>query len=385
MTMAAPDVTNAFAPVRRLFAEYLDAEPAYSAQLAVFHHGEAVVELAGGPALDTESLTGVYSVSKGAAALVIASLLDRGALDLDRRVATYWPEFAARGKDDVTVGDLLSHRAGLAALSPGTFAFEEFLERSELGAARLAAQAPLWVPGSAFGYHALTIGILMEELVRRTTGRTLQEEYEETIRGPRDADFYLGMPEDLDGRYVPLAPPVLTAEQEREVAGRPPQDALAETVFSNVDARDDLTDHGISSNNPRVRRAGPAAIGGVGSARGLARLYADALPGAARPIASPEVFRAMAIQRSWGHDRVLDVTNSFGAVFLLPQPRMPYASLGAFGHDGAAGALAFADPATGISFGYIPWPRQHPGGADHRSVALARLARTCAIEAERAA
>ncbi|WP_435749182.1 serine hydrolase domain-containing protein [Microbacterium sp. PMB16] len=261
------------------------------------------------------------------------------------------------------------------------FAFDEFLEHSDRGAARLAAQPPLWVPGSAFGYHALTIGILIEELVRRVTGRTLQAVYEAEIRGPRDADFYLGLPEVLDGRYVPLAPPALTERQQREVAERPPVDALAETVFSNVDAPDDLSDRGISTNNPRVRRAGPAAIGGVGSARGLARLYADALPSAERPIASAGVFRAMAVQRSWGHDRVLDVINSFGAVFLLPQPRMPYAGLGAFGHDGAAGALAFADPTTGLSFGYIPWPRQHPGGADHRSVALARLARTCAIEA----
>lgn len=385
MTTAAHDPADPFAPVRRLFADYLATEPGFSAQLAVTHRGEMVVDLVGGPALADDSLTGVYSVSKGAAALVIASLLDRGVLDLDRRVAAYWPEFAAQGKEEVTVGDLLSHRAGLAALTTGTFALEEFLEHTELGAARLAAQPPLWVPGSAFGYHALTIGILMEELVRRTTGRTLQEEYEQHIRAPRDADFYLGLPAGLDERYVPVGPPALTAAQQDEVAARPPADALAETVFSNVDAADDLSETGVSANNPRVRRAGPAAIGGVGSARGLARLFADALPGAAQPIASPEVFRAMAIQRSWGHDRVLDVTNSFGTVFLLPQPRMPYAGLGAFGHDGAGGALAFADPTTGLSFGYIPWPRQHPGGADHRSVALARLARTCSIDAARTA
>lgn len=385
MTDITTDIADAFAPVRRLFLDYVEAEPEYSAQLAVFRHGEAVIDVAGGPALAVESLTGVYSVSKGVSALVIAHLIESGLLDLDRRVAEYWPEFGAAGKDDVTVGDLLSHRAGLAALAPGTFAFEEFLESSELGAARLAAQAPLWAPGSAFGYHALTIGILMEELVRRVTGRTLQEVYEAQIRGPRHADFYLGLPDDLGHRYVALAPPILTGRQQSEAAERPPMDALAETVFSNVDAPDDLSDRGISTNNPRVRRAGPAAIGGVGSARGLARLYADALPTADRPIASADVFRSMATQRSWGHDRVLDVTNSFGTVFLLPQPRMPYAGLGAFGHDGAAGALAFADPTTGISFGYIPWPRQHPGGADHRSVALARLVRDCAIAAGRAA
>ncbi len=385
MTMSIPEghADDLFRPVAELFRRYLDAEPAYSAQLAIRHRGRLVVDLAGGPALTRDSVTGVYSVSKGAAALVIAALVDRGLLDLDGRVAEYWPEFGAFGKGDITVGDLLAHRAGLAAVTGGDFALDELLEHSDRGAARLAAQRPLWTPGSAFGYHALTIGLLMEELVRRVTGSTLQEEFERRIRGPRDAQFHLGLPASLDHLYVPLAPPVLSAEQEREVAARPPADALAETVFSNVDAPDDYSDVGMSPNNPRVRRAGPSAIGGVGSARGLARLYADAVPDAESPIASAEVFEAMATQRSWGHDRVLDVTNCFGAVFLLPQPRMPFGGLGAFGHDGAAGALAFADPSTGIAFGYIPWPRQHPGGADHRSIALARAARACVALSDR--
>lgn len=378
MNIRASVIDPHFAPVADLFAEYIDREPAYSAQLAVRVDGETVLDLSGGPALREDSLTGVYSVTKGMAALVIASLIGRGLLDLDRPVVDVWPEFGVHGKDAVTVGDLLSHRAGLAAATGRPFTAAEFLEQSELGAARLAAQRPLWVPGAAFGYHALTIGVLMEELVRRVTGRSLQAEFEERIRAPRDADFYLGLPAEEDHRYEPLAPPVLTPEQEAEVASRPPADALNETVFANVDLVDDLSEAGISPNNPRVRRAAPAAIGGVGSARGLARLYAAALPGSVDPIAPPEVFEAMAVQRSWGHDRVLDVPNSFGAVFLLPQPRMPYGGLGAFGHDGAAGALGFADPTTGVSFGYIPWPRQHPGGADHRSIALARAVRSAA-------
>ncbi|WP_435749181.1 serine hydrolase domain-containing protein [Microbacterium sp. PMB16] len=110
MTITTDNVEDAYAPVRTLFADYLAAEPAYSAQLVVFRHGEPVVDLAGGAALTGDSLTGVYSVSKGVAALVIAMLIEDGALALDRRVADYWPEFAAAGKGDVTVGDLLSHR-----------------------------------------------------------------------------------------------------------------------------------------------------------------------------------------------------------------------------------------------------------------------------------
>jgi CubicO group peptidase (beta-lactamase class C family) len=360
-----------FRVVAQLFERYLE-DDGFAAQLSIRWHGDLVVDLAGGDGVTAESLTGVYSVSKGVAALVIARLIDAGRLDTDARVAQYWPEFGAQGKDAVTVRQVLSHQAGLPAVL-GRHPLPELLE-SSLTAARLAEQAPLWRPGSAFGYHAATIGVLMEELVRRVTGETLQSFYEREVRAPRDADFHLGLPAELDHRYVEVRDVVPTAVQAAEIAARPPSDALAESVFDNFDvAPPGLI--GMSTNNELVRRAGPAAIGGVGAARGIARLYADALPDATDPIASPETFRMMAQQHSWGQDRVLDAPNSFGLVFMLPQPRLPFAGLGAFGHDGAGGALGFADPTTGLAFGYIPMPMQYPGGADHRAVALARLAR----------
>lgn len=368
-------VDDRFRPVADLFDEYLD-ETGFSAQLAVRWNGETVIDIAGGDAVTADGLTGVYSVSKGVAALVMATLIDDGRLDLDETVAAYWPEFAASGKRDVTVRQLLSHRAGLPVIE-GEDALRTLLD-SEEGAARLASQRPLWHPGSAFGYHAATIGVLMEELVRRVTGESLQTVYETAVRAPRDADFYLGLPESLDHRYVPVEDARPTRAQLVELSARPPRDALAERVFDNFAVTDDRSPGGFSTNNVDLRRAGPAAVGGVGSARGLARLYADALPGSAHPIARPETFQAMAQQQSWGHDRTLDVTNAFGVVFMIPQPRMPFAGLGAFGHDGAGGALAFADPTTGISFGYIPVPMQFPGGADFRSVALARAVRDVA-------
>jgi CubicO group peptidase (beta-lactamase class C family) len=335
-----------------------------------------VVDIAGGPAVTPDSLTGVYSVSKGVAALTLATLVDDGRLVLDERVATYWPEFAASGKSHITVRQLLSHQAGLPVVE-GDDELRNLFE-SQRAAARLAGQRPLWQPGTAFGYHAATIGILMEELVRRITGETLQSLYESVIRAPRDADFYLGLPASEDSRYVAVDDVRPTAAQAEELAGRPPLDALAERVFDNFGVPDDRTPGGFSTNNVDFRRAGPAAVGGVGSARGLARLYADALPNAATPIARPETFRAMAQQQVWGSDRTLNVPNAFGVVFMIPQPRMPFAGLGAFGHDGAGGALAFADPSTDISFGYIPVPMQYPGGADFRSIALARLVREIA-------
>jgi CubicO group peptidase (beta-lactamase class C family) len=363
--------------VRTLFESYLAEDPSFSAQLCVYRGGDPVVDLAGGPQLDRDSVTGVFSVSKGVAALAIATLVDDGRLGLDAPVADSWPEFAAAGKDSVTVRQLLSHQAGLAAVE-GRFTLAEVVE-SAAGAQRLARQRPHWRPGTAFGYHALTIGILMEELVRRVAGRSLQALYEDVIRAPRDIDFYLGLPESQDARYVPIQDATPTAERRAEIAARPPVDALAELVFDNVAAAAGNSTGGVTTNNPLVRRAGPAAIGGVGSARGLARLYAAALGHVGPPIAGRCTLEAMSQQQSWGIDRTLNVTNCFGIVFMTPQPRMPFGGVGAFGHDGAGGALAFADPETGLAFGYVPVPMQYPGGADHRSVALARLARECAL------
>ncbi|MCX7522855.1 serine hydrolase [Microbacterium sp. STN6] len=361
-----------FAPVADRFAEMLTHDDGYSAQLSIRLHGEPVVDLAGGTYLAARSLTGVYSVSKGVSALVIAHLIDQTAIEPDRVVSHYWPEFGAAGKANVTVRQLLGHQAGLP-VAARRLSLDEVLD-SRAAADVLAAQRPVWRPGTAFGYHALTIGVLMEELVRRVTGTTLQTVYEAAIRGPIGADFFLGLPEIEDSRYVPVDDPKPTAAEVAELAARPPVDALQEAVFSNVDAPEDRSDRGMSTNNPLVRRAGAAAIGGVGSASGLSQLYAAALGTGRVRIAAPEVFADMAQQQSWGTDRVLGVPNCFGMVFMLPQPRMPYGGLGSFGHDGAGGALAFADPTSGLSFGYIPAPMQYPGGADGRSIELARLA-----------
>ena len=362
-----------FAAVRDALADHAAQDPELSAQLCVRVDGETVVDLVVGDALDHDSVTGVYSATKGIAALTIARLLESGALALDMRVTDVWPEFAQAGKGGVTVGDLLSHRAGLPILDDVVPLSE--LVSSAPAAARLAAQRPLWVPGTAFGYHGITIGILIEELVRRVEGRELREAHEHEIRAPRAADFYIGLPASEEHRYVAVQPMRPTPEQAAELASRPQGDPVLARMFANFDAGDEWSESGVSTNNPDVRRAGPAGIGGVGSARGLSRLYADALPGADRPIASQETFATMRQMRSWGLDRTLGVPNAFGTVFMVPQPRQAFGSHRAFGHDGGGGALAFADPETRVAFGYIPVPMQYPGGADPRAVVVARMVR----------
>ena len=172
----------------------LAADPDLSFQVAAFHEGRPVLDAWGGPHLARDSVIVPYSVTKNTIGLSVGLLVERGALDLDERVAAYWPEFAAKGKQNVTVRQLLSHQAGLPQAEPA-LTWDELLDH-HAAAERLAATRPYWHPGSAFGYHAITIGNLADELVFRVTGRTLHDFYEQEIRTPHGVDFFLGLPAD---------------------------------------------------------------------------------------------------------------------------------------------------------------------------------------------
>lgn len=370
-------VESGFEEVKVAFDAMLLADAQFSGQVAAVWRGRLVVDLAGGPDLAPDSVTGVFSVSKGVAATVIGILLDRGEIDLDARVADYWPEFAAAGKHAVTVRTLLSHRAGVFG-TPDGFSPEELAD-SRLAAATLAASPPLWHPGSAHGYHALSIGVVMEELVRRVTGRSLQQIYETEVRAPRDIDFYLGLPVEQEARF-------------REVLAVPPTPAQLAELLANANAPDNLQSLAFNAflttfppaagamgpNNRMMREAGFAAIDGIGSARGLAEVYAAVLGNDEHPpLISPTTLAEMSQEHSFGLDRVLGMPTCFGIVFMKPIPRMEFGSFAAFGHDGAGGALAFADPTYELGFGYIPMPMQFPGGADVKGVRLSQLVREC--------
>lgn len=356
-------VAPGYEPVRRALDVFLEEDPAFSAQLCVYVRGECVIDLAGGPHLDHTAITGVFSSTKGAAALTLAMLLESGDLALDEVVSTYWPEFAAGGKVGVTVRQLLSHQAGLPGLEAGTT--PRLVVDQKTGARLLAAQEPQWHPGSMFGYHALTVGIVMEELVRRITGSTLQALYESRIRSPRSIDFYLGLPDTQDVRYRDVLP------AEGGPVEQAPRDSLRDLAFGHEDLC------AFSTNNVGIRRSGPAAVGGTGSARGLAELYAAALGYLGCEFVGRDTLAEMSRLQSAGHDVVLDQEMAFGIVFMKPQPRVPFGSYRAFGHDGAGGALAFADPLHDLAFGYIPAPMTLPGGADARAVKLSQIARSC--------
>lgn len=370
-------VSPGFEAVRNQLDAYLLADPAYSAQLSVYWNGNLVVDLAGGPDLDGESVTGVFSVSKGLSMLALATLIRDGQLDLDERVVRYWPEFGAAGKAAVTVRQLLSHQAGLVGL-PSGMTFEE-LRDSSLAAAQLAEAAPVWYPGSDFGYHGLTIGVFMEELARRIAGRRLQEIYESELRAPHDVDFYLGFPAGLEHRFREILPMMPTSEQQAEIDRRASApDNLTALAFNSPVRGPSVVTSPTSPNVREVRAAGLAAVGGIGSARGLAKAYATAIGASGAPaLLDPDTVTQVSQQQVRGVDRVLNKTMCFGIVFMKPHQDVEFGSYRAFGHDGAGGGLAFADPAYGMGFGYIPNPIQYPGAADPKGVQLSTLVRSC--------
>jgi CubicO group peptidase (beta-lactamase class C family) len=371
-------VEPGFEEVRNSFDAMLLADPQFSAQLAIAWQGRTVVDLAGGSGLRADDLTGVFSASKGVAATVVALLLERGLFDLDEPMATYWPEFAAAGKGAITVRQALSHRAGLVGVEGG-FTLDDF-QNPEAAAAKVAESAPLWEPGTAHGYHALTIGVLMEALVSRVAGRSLQAVYEDEVRAPRDLDFFLGLPESEEPRYRAVVPAVPTPEQLIELAGSAwGPESLTALAFNAVNREFALAEDRTGPNNRDMRARGFCSINGVGSARGLAGVYAAILGGPdTAPLLSPQTVAAVSRQQSYGIDRVLmGMTTAFGVGYMTPHPRMEFGSYRAFGHDGAGGALAFADPFTGMAFGYVPMPMQLPGGADVKALQLSEVARGC--------
>jgi CubicO group peptidase (beta-lactamase class C family) len=370
---AVGSVATKFEPVRMRLDSFLLADPEYSAQLCVFWRGEMVVNLSGGPLATEDAITGVFSVTKGVAALCLALLVQRNVLDLDAYVVEYWPEFGVLGKSDILVRELLSHQAGLVGIEGG-LPLRDLTTR--IGASMLAGIRPHWRRGGLHGYHALTLGVFMEELVRRTTGQSLQQMYRDEIREAREIDFFIGLPETEEDRYVPLQSVPLSHADHAEAEERAPSEhSLGGLAFGQLEA--DLGGM-VLPNLKEVRRAGPAAVGGIGSAQGLAKVYAAAITGVSGPrMLTDETVSAVAQTQTSGPDLVIGVETSFAIGFMKPNARLPFGSHRAFGHDGMGGALGFADPTYDLGFGYIPFRMGARPGADAYSLELSRLARDC--------
>ena len=365
-----------FEPVAEEFGRLLAGERDARGQFCAYLLGQRVVDLWGGADVAPDDIQGVYSSTKGASAICIALLVQRGALDLDAPVSRYWPQFAGGGKGSITVRVALSHQAGIPGVEP-QLTLKEIIDHDAL-AARLEAQVPHWRPGQAHGYHGLTIGTIMDELVRRLVGIPIAEFFQKEIGAPRGIDFYIRTPEDVDARVRMLLPADPTPQEQRQLGGEPASpDSLSGMTFNLAAAPS--TDVELMPNIRDVRASGQAAVAGVGSARGLARLYAmciSELDGFPRLLTDATIAQVAQIQ-AVGEDLVLRVATRFGIVFQKAHDRFPFGSHQAFGHDGAGGSIGVADPWHGISYAWIPRRMSFPGGADGRGLGLARVLREC--------
>ena len=323
------------------------------AAVCVYHRGRPVVDLWGGDAdrdagrpWERDTIQLVFSTTKGMAATCVHLLVERGELDLEAPVARYWPEFAAAGKSDIPLRWVLSHQAGMAAVT-GEVTMDDVLGWDGIVAA-IAEQAPVWEPGTAHGYHARTYGWILGEVVRRVTGHSLGTFFAAEIAGPLGLDFFIGLPAAELHRVARLYPPVIDPEVRDLMDAFMGPDTLLGQVLagpSNLFGYDDMW------NRPDVLAAEMPSSNGVGTARAVARLYA-ALIGevdGTRLLRPDTMERATQVQVE-GPDRVIGVPMSFGLGFMTPPPFGPP---GSFGHAGAGGSLGIADPRGEWSLGYV--------------------------------
>jgi CubicO group peptidase (beta-lactamase class C family) len=387
-------VEDGFEPVRDAFRRNFDERGELGAAVALYRHGRKVVDLWGG-ARDADAPSGppwaedtvqiVRSATKGVAAACLLLLHQRGQLDLDAPIAHYWPEFKANGKERATLRHALAHRAAVPALDTPLTPAEAVDGVS--GPHALAAQAPFWAPGDGHGYHAHTYSWLIAELVLRATGRTVGRYIAEEIARPLGGlDLWVGIPADQahrTGRIAPVEPPAapagasahgLRARPKRSVtAAYADHGSLTRRAFAAITPHPD-------ENSPAYRAAQLPAAAGIASARSLARFYAALVgdvEGPGRKLFAPATLTAARTVESEGPDRVLVVTTRFGLGYMLHSPSSPFLAPGSFGHPGRGGSLGFADPESGIGFGYVTNGMQKNVTADPRAQALVRAVRSC--------
>lgn len=348
-----------FTAVRTAFEENFRDRAELSAAVTVTVGSETVVDLWGGGAdsartrpWERDTLVNVWSTSKGPVALCAHLLADRGLLDFDAPVATYWPEFAAAGKEKVLVRHLLSHRSGLSGLrEPHSLAQ---LYDWELTTQRLAATEPWWEPGSRSGYHALTYGFLVGEVVRRISGLLPGAFLEREVTGPLGIDFTIGLPEKETGRAAELVHlPATSASEQAAIFSQLTPAALASLANPVAGAAE--------ANTPEWRAAEIPAANGHGTARAVAALYgifAGRGSYDGHRVLSPEATERVRAGQGSCRDLVLgagfESETEIGLGLWLSGPNGSYGpNPRAFGHDGFGGSCGLADPEAGISLGYV--------------------------------
>ncbi|MBI3785927.1 MAG: beta-lactamase family protein [Deltaproteobacteria bacterium] len=352
-----------FAAVRDAFAHNFAARGELGASVCVIADGRIVVDLCGGVAdrhsgraWTPDTLAMIFSSTKGATALCAHVLAARGEIDLDTPVAHYWPEFAAADKGTIAVRQLLNHQSGVCGVDR-KLRPEALFDWTTMTAA-LAEQEPLWPPGTAHGYHALSFGFLIGEIVRRSSTRSLGRFFRDEVAGPLALDFWIGLPAQHEPRLATIRMPPPTSSPSPLLAAMMRRGSLTWKAFMNPRGL-------ISSTHANARAVHAAEIpasNGITNARGLAGMYAPLARGGAWrgvSLVDRDTLRRMSTVESEGDDRVLLIPTRFASGFMksMDNPGRDSARFGpnqaAFGHVGAGGSFGMADPQARVAVAYV--------------------------------
>ncbi|HEY4183219.1 MAG TPA: serine hydrolase domain-containing protein [Kofleriaceae bacterium] len=390
---------DGFAPLAETFTRHLREGREVGAGLTVHHRGRCVVDLWGGYAdverqlpWERDTRVVVFSVTKGLAAMAFTLLADRGKIDWDAEVASYWPDFAAGGKARITVRQLLNHRAGLVGLRE-TITMDDCTddERYARVVRTAAAQAPFWEPGTAQGYHAVMFGVYVGELFQRIAGESLGTFLAREIFEPLGADVSLGTPALFDPRIAVLYPPSTLARLVKMVGsafvpgsteGRVLRATLARNSMpKRAFLNPDLGPQGIATyNSVAVRRKELAWASATASAHGISRAYLPFATGGLhddRRYFASSVLTPVFARQSWSQeDLVLRKPVGWSQGFLKEETTLFSPNPESFGHAGVGGALGFCDPVAQTTLGYVmnrlDWHVRSP-----RAIALCRALYDC--------
>jgi CubicO group peptidase (beta-lactamase class C family) len=390
-------VSPGFERVREAFVENFARRREVGGACCAYHHGKKVVDLWGGirnkqtgEPWEENTMVVIHSATKGLAAMTLAIAHSRGWLDYEKRVSTYWPEFAQHGKERITVRQLLSHQAGL-------FAFDEPVDRSVVAdldrlAAVLARQKPAWEPGTRQAYHALTLGFYEGELLRRLDPRrrSLGQFFQDEIATALDGDVYIRLPESIpNSRLATLSPPrpidmLLGFPLRLTLDSINRRSNIYRALIANPGAAVYQDNERIQARNLEVPSGG-----GVGTARAIARAYSVFATDGRELRLRPETLRLLMAPpfpptRGFYDECMRSDNIQFSLGFMKPTPQWPFGSASSFGAPGSGGALAFADPVARIGYAYVTSQMGTVLTGDPRDVAL-RNALYSAIPASSAA
>ena len=359
-------VAPGYEMVAREFVANFTSRGDTGATLCIYRHGIPVVDLWGGWSnpknkvpYTGDTLQLVFSTTKGLATACMLRLVQQGKIELDTPVSKVWPEFAAAGKATVPLRWLLSHKAGLPTIDI-RLKLDDVLAWTPVVDA-LAAQTPYWEPGSAHGYHALTYGWLIGEVVRRVSGRSLGRFFADEIAGPLGLDTWIGLPEEHEHRVAPLRMRALPSAADLHSHSRnvlftmlKPDSLLLRALTLNGAFGMALGRKSGPFNSQALHSAEIPAANAITNARSLALMYAAMIGevNGIRILSDSTIKQASAVE-STGPDRVLVVPTTFGLGFMCHSNFAPMLGEGSFGHPGLGGSLAFANPQNGISFAYV--------------------------------